>query len=101
MKHCVTFDENCQRRFGVLPASYVVYEFFRHKTCLWLNNTTEMFGLKIRAAQLPRNFLTVSNPKCSGPVTKIVGAPLIHKTVLLENVLDDHALNMQQQTVSF
>ena len=57
-----------------------------------------MFGLKIRAAQLPRNCFTVSNPECPGPVIKIVGALLILKTVLLENVLDDRALNMQEQT---
>jgi hypothetical protein len=90
-----------QRRFGLVAASYVVYEFFRDKTCLWLNNITELFGLKIRTAQLSRNCFTVSNPKCSGPVTNIVGVPVILKIVLLENVLDDHALNTQEQTLSF
>ena len=78
-----------------------MYEFFSYKTCLWLNNPTEMFGLKIRAAHLPRNYFAVSNPKCSGPVTKIVGATLILKTVLLENVFDVHTLNMQEQILSF
>ena len=60
-----------------------------------------IFSLKIRAAQLPRDCFAANNPKCSDPVTKIIGKPLIFKTVLLENVLDDHALNMQERTLSF